>query len=76
MITPAINVRRRARDLSDADVRRVANQYIDPNRMVIVLVGDKSKIEAGVRALKLGPVRTLTVDEVLGPAPVVTTSSR
>ncbi len=59
-----------------ADVRRVANQYIDPNRMVIVLVGDKSKIEAGVRALKLGPVRTLTVDEVLGPAPVVTTSSR
>lgn len=59
-----------------ADVRRVANQYIDPNRVVIILVGDKSKIEAGVRALKLGPVRTLTIDEVLGPAPVVTTSSR
>jgi zinc protease len=57
-------------------VRRVANQYIDPNRMVVVLVGDKSKIEAGVRALKLGPIRTLTIDEVLGPAPVLTTSSR
>jgi zinc protease len=54
----------------------VANQYIDPNRMVVVLVGDKSKIEAGVRALKLGPIRTLTIDEVLGPAPVLTTSSR
>ncbi|HEV2672401.1 MAG TPA: pitrilysin family protein [Gemmatimonadales bacterium] len=62
--------------VSAADVRRVANQYIDPNRMVVVLVGDRSKIEAGVRALKLGPMRTLTIDEVLGPAPVVTTSSR
>jgi predicted Zn-dependent peptidase len=30
-----------------ADVCRVANQYIDPNRMVVVLVGDRSKIEAG-----------------------------
>ena len=59
-----------------ADVRRVANQYIDPNRMVVVLVGDRSKIEAGVRALKLGPMRMLTIDDVLGPAPVVTTSSR
>jgi zinc protease len=59
-----------------ADVRRVAKQYIDPNRVVVVLVGDRSKIEAGVRALKLGPIRTLTIDEVLGPVPVLTTSSR
>ena len=29
-----------------------------------------------VRALKLGPVRNLTIDDVLGPAPAVTTSSR
>jgi predicted Zn-dependent peptidase len=62
--------------VSAADVRRVANQYVDPNKVVIVLVGDRSKIEAGVRALNLGPIRTLTIDEVLGPAPVVTTSSR
>jgi zinc protease len=59
-----------------ADVKRVASQYVDPNRMVIVLVGDRSKIEAGVQALKLGPIRTLTIDDVLGPAPVLTTSSR
>ena len=62
--------------VSAADVRRVANQYIDPNRVVVVLVGDRSKIEAGVRALKLGPIRTLTIDEVLGPVPVLTTSAR
>jgi predicted Zn-dependent peptidase len=59
-----------------SDVQRVARQYVDPNRVVVVLVGDRSKIEAGVRALKLGPIRTLTIDDVLGPAPVVTTSSR
>ena len=29
MITPAINVRRRARDLSDADVRRVIVALVD-----------------------------------------------
>ena len=59
-----------------ADVKRVASQYVDPNKMVVVLVGDRSKIEAGVKALKLGPMRTMTIDDVLGPAPVVTTSSR
>jgi hypothetical protein len=41
----------------------------------VVLVGDRSKI-GPVRASKLGPMRTLTIDDVLGPAPVVTTSSR
>jgi len=70
------NYVQRIQTVTAADVRRVASQYIDPNRMVVVLVGDRSKIEAGVRALKLGPIRTLTIDEVLGPAPVVTTSSR
>ncbi|HWC74220.1 MAG TPA: pitrilysin family protein [Gemmatimonadales bacterium] len=70
------NYVQRIQAVTAADVKRVANQYIDPNKMVIVLVGDKAKIEAGVRALKLGTIRTLTIDEVLGPAPVVTTSMR
>jgi predicted Zn-dependent peptidase len=61
--------------VSAADVQRVARQYIDPQRVVVVLVGDRSKIEAGVRALRLGPMRTLTIDEVLGAVPVVTSSS-
>jgi zinc protease len=39
-----------------ADVQRVARQYIDPDHFDIVVVGDKSQIEAGIKALNEGPV--------------------
>jgi zinc protease len=39
-----------------ADVQRVARQYIDPDHFNIVVVGDKSQIEAGIKALNEGPV--------------------
>ncbi len=39
-----------------ADVQRVARQYIDPDRFDIVVVGDRSQIEAGIRALGEGPI--------------------
>jgi predicted Zn-dependent peptidase len=39
-----------------AAVQRVARQYIDPDHFDIVVVGDKSQIEAGIRALNEGPV--------------------
>jgi len=39
-----------------ADVQRVARQYIDPDRFDIVVVGDKAKIEAGIKALNEGPI--------------------
>jgi zinc protease len=53
------------------DVQRVAQKYVDENNLAIVLVGDREKIEEGVKSLNLGPVKDLTVDDVLGPAPVV-----
>jgi predicted Zn-dependent peptidase len=62
---------RRILAVTAADVQRVARQYVDPERVTVVLVGDRSKIEAGVRALRLGQVQTLTVEQVLGPVPVV-----
>jgi len=34
-----------------ADVNRVANTYLDPSRMAILVVGDKSVIEPGLRSL-------------------------
>jgi predicted Zn-dependent peptidase len=58
--------------VSAADVQRVAQKYIQPNRFVVVVVGDLKTIEPGIRALNLGPVKVLTVDEVFGPAPNVT----
>ena len=39
-----------------ADVQRVARTYIDPDRFDIVIVGDRSQIEAGLKALNEGPI--------------------
>jgi predicted Zn-dependent peptidase len=52
------------------DVERVAQQYLDPANIAIV-VGDRSSIEEQIRALGLGEVRVLSVVDVLGPIPVV-----
>ena len=51
---------------SDA-VAKAAAAYIQPQRLSVVVVGDRKVIEPGVRALNLGPVRVMTVSEVLGP---------
>jgi len=50
------------------DVRRVATESIDPGKVAVVVVGDRSKIEAEVKTLNLGPVRVLSVDEIFGVA--------
>lgn len=53
------------------DVNRVAKKYIDPDKVDILIVGDRSKIEQGVAALNLGPIQNMTIDDVLGKAPVL-----
>ena len=57
--------------VTQADVRRVAMRYLDPERMAIVIVGDQVRIEAGVRGLGLGPITVLSVEDVMGPPPVL-----
>jgi len=52
--------------VSEADVQRVAQKYIQPNRLLVVVVGDLKTIEAPVRALNLGDVKILKVDDVFG----------
>jgi predicted Zn-dependent peptidase len=39
-----------------ADVQRVAQKYIDPDHLTILIVGDRAKIEAPVRATGIAPV--------------------
>lgn len=51
-----------------ADVRRVATEYIDPAKVAVVVVGDRSKIEADVKALNLGPIKVQSVEELFGVA--------
>ena len=57
----------RIRAVTANELQRVAARYIQPSRFVVVVVGDRKVIEPGVRALNLGPVRAMTVDEALGP---------
>ncbi len=52
-----------------ADVQRVAQKYVQPDRAAVVVVGDLKTIEPKIRALNLGPITTLTIDEVFGPKP-------
>ncbi len=47
-----------------ADVQRVAQKYIQPDRFAVVVVGDLKTIEAPVRALNLGDVKILRLDDV------------
>ena len=42
--------------ITAADVQRVARQYIDPDHFDIVVVGDKTQIESGIKALNEGPI--------------------
>jgi len=46
----------RIKAVSAADVQRVARRYIDPDKLDIVIVGDRSQIEAGIKALNEGPI--------------------
>ena len=53
------------------DVTAAANKYIIPDKMIIVVVGDKSKIEDGIKALNLGEIKNLSVEEVMGKVPLL-----
>jgi zinc protease len=48
------------------DARRAAGRYIQPSTLRVVVVGDRRAIEPGIQTLALGPIRTMTADEVLG----------
>jgi len=52
-----------------ADVQRAAQKYVQPDRFAVVVVGDRSKIEAPIRALNLGAIKIMTVDDMFGPPP-------
>jgi predicted Zn-dependent peptidase len=42
--------------ITQADVARVAQQYINPGSLAIVIVGDRKSIEPGLKALNIGPI--------------------
>jgi zinc protease len=42
--------------ITEADVARVAQQYINPGALAVVIVGDRKSIEPGLKAINVGPV--------------------
>ena len=53
--------------VTSAAVAKAAATYIQPQKFAVVVVGDRKVIEPGIRALKLGSVKPVTVTELLGP---------
>lgn len=55
------------------DLLRVAKKYIDLNHLAIVIVGDRSKVEASLKATNIAPLTVLDIDG--NPVGAGTTSS-
>jgi predicted Zn-dependent peptidase len=55
--------------VTSADVQRVARTYIQPDKLAVLVVGDRKVIEPGIRALNLGPINVLSIDEIFGGPP-------
>jgi zinc protease len=47
-------------------VQKAAAAYVQPKRFAVVVVGDRKVIEPGIRALNLGAVRVMSIDEAIG----------
>ena len=55
----------RIQAVTATEVERAAKQYLQSDKFAVVIVGDLSKIEQPIRAANFGPVRVVTVDEIL-----------
>ena len=55
--------------VTGGEVTSAARTYLDSTKMIITVVGDRAAIEKGIRALNLGRVEVLSIDDVLGKAP-------
>ncbi len=51
--------------VTPSEAARVASQYIQPSKFLVVVVGDRAKVEAPLRALNLGPMTVLSVEAAL-----------
>lgn len=54
-----------ATKVSPADVAAAAKQHVDPERVRVVVVGDRAQIEAPLKELNVGPVTVWSIDDVL-----------
>jgi predicted Zn-dependent peptidase len=50
--------------LTAADLQRAAARYIQPEKMAVVVVGDRGSIEGAIRGLNLGPMQVVPIDDL------------
>ncbi len=50
-------------------VEAAAKKYIVPENMLVVVVGDRAKVEEGMKKLNLGKINILSIEDVLGKKP-------
>ena len=55
--------------VKENEVNGAAKKYIVPDQMIVVVVGDKAKIEEGIKNLNLGEIKNLSIDDILGKVP-------
>ncbi|MFA7228585.1 MAG: pitrilysin family protein [Melioribacteraceae bacterium] len=55
--------------LNGKEVNAAAKKYIVPEQMIVVVVGDRSKAEDGIKKLNLGEIKILSITDVLGKVP-------
>jgi predicted Zn-dependent peptidase len=51
------------------EVQKMAQEYVVPEGMIVVVVGDRKKIEKGIRALDLGTLEVKSIEDILGKPP-------
>ncbi len=56
-------------NVKGGQVTASAKKYIVPDKVVIVVVGDRSKIEEGIKKLNLGEIKHYKIEDVLGKKP-------
>lgn len=57
--------------ITEQQIETAARNHIQPEKTALIIVGDRAKIEAGIAELNLGEIKYLSIEDVLGPAPVV-----
>ena len=53
---------RRVGALKTSDLNALAPRFVQPDQLVLVIVGDRAKIEAGIRELNLGEIKIIDAD--------------
>ncbi len=55
----------RIQSVTAEDLARVAARFIQPDKLAVVVVGDRQMIEPKIKALNLGPITGLKVEDVV-----------